>query len=115
MSKEGDDAIVNQILQKCNPKSVAKELIRDLEENAAEAAKKGEHSAFARFITYHKSGYSGKETGLLVDFPNSHKATETLFKMVQEYVTDKEIQLELSNIEFDSGEKNFGIKAKVEW
>ena len=124
LSDDAHGAVEKQILQKCNPQSIAQELIRDLEKSASEAAKKGERRAVAAFDVFcdetvsNFKGTERKEKGPLVDFSDREKMSETLFRMVQKYVTDKNIKLELAIDKYNDSTYKINrkfIRASVEW
>jgi len=131
MSQEGQDGIAKQILEKCDPKKIAQELMSKLEKNATEAAKKGECKAYSHFNIWQKTGrgetnlwisrdkiWKYENNGPLVDFPDREKASKILLTMVQEHVKDKNIQLELRKYDYKD-DNNFEyvqyISASMEW
>lgn len=138
ISSEGQNDIANKILQKCNPQKIAQELVSELQTNANNAAKKGEHEASASFLIWVKSRIGSFRTfegfikyaevttsGPLVSFPDQYQASKLLFNMVKKYVTDNNIQLELEDRDyvrdgsFDGEKGDFlignSIIAKVKW
>ena len=117
MSQEGQKVIENQILRKCNPQEIARELLRELEKKAAEAANKGECSASTRYSIWYESineVSGGLSTGPLVDFSDRDKAAKILLEMVQKHITDENIQIELYPFKYKSVDMN-EILAKIEW
>ena len=132
LSQKGQDDIAKQILQKCNPQSIARELISNLEKNATEAAQRGERKAFKSFTIWSETKYGNyrradgsikygeiEKKGPLVDFPDREKASEILFEMVQECVAYENIQLTLDKNDTDYNNSGYRracyISASVEW
>ena len=115
LSQKWHDDTVKLILQKCAPQEIAQELVSKLQAKATTEAEKGEYEAMACFVFW--SAYEEDNSPLgHFNEDTAKKASEILFKMIQEQVKDKDIQLEL--IVSECLRKNsYGIyiEASVKW
>ena len=138
--------ITDQVLM-CNPQKIAQELMNKLEENATAAVKRGECKSGASLIfwqtehcIYESTRFRHREKrleeikakGPIIGFYNHERreASEILFRMVKEHVTDKNIKLTLKNISnycffvgsdcypkkmFSEGRQGQSIEAYISW
>ena len=137
--------ITNQVL-KCNPKRIAQELMSKLEENATAAVKRGERKSEASLIFWQTEYYiymgirswdsnplleTIKAEGPIISCKYDYrKASEILFSMVKEHITDTNIKLNLEDISdyditwgeprcfysrYSEGRKGQSIKAYINW
>jgi hypothetical protein len=123
ISQDARNDLEGEILQHCDPQQIAMELMDELQVKATEAAEKGVHKAkvdfkiWQEYLVKNLPFYTYTE-GPLYDFSDKYKATELLLNMVRKYVTDKNIQLYLTENDWHEGpEYNIGqwITASVEW
>jgi hypothetical protein len=101
-----------RILDVCNPKQIAKNLIDKLHMNAATAKMKGERKAISGFYFYNEDVLYGESSkiiksdalrkiisktkeGPLVDFDDRDRASELLYSLICEHINDSDIQIEL--------------------
>ena len=133
LSQKGQSEIENQIKQKCSPQIISEKLMNDLEKKVLEATKKGERKAGTSFDIWSVnvthaikdtitgktiSNESHKHSGPLVDFSDRKKVSEVLFRMVKECITDKNIQFDLCESDYESSYSTSNgnyIYAFIEW
>ena len=135
MSQECEDKLSRKILNICNPQKIARLLLKDLEEKVAEAEKQGEHKASSSFLVWSESQLSNTQSfdgstiygkistsGYLNSFSDSserEKASKLLRQMVQEYIQDNNIHLDLSSYSWYGNCYNYDrktwLKVSVEW
>jgi len=106
LSQEGQNNLENKVLEFCNPQEIAKEIMSNLETNAAEKAKEGKHEAKTWFTIWEKYHYHSKmektttvdTRGPLVSCDNKEELSNVLFNMVRKYIDDDNIQLKLETV-----------------
>jgi hypothetical protein len=110
-----------KVLQYCDPKKIAQELIKQLETNAANAAKNGGHIASSDFEiwsnSYHAYGdgdFSCSEFGLFrsFDIDEKNELSIILFHLIEKNISDKNIKLEF---EHSKGDYRNRIIASLSW
>lgn len=103
LSQEGQTEKEKQILQLCNPQQIAEQLMKDLEINATKCAKDGKREATAHFFIWNINwgGYQNSNMKRIEEGPlakiKSDELSKILFSMIQKYITDSNIKLELNN------------------
>jgi hypothetical protein len=113
LSQEGQNNRKNDlektVLQYCDPKKIAQDLLIQLETNAANEAKKGGHSASAYYY------YKQRDFGI-VDYGMYNKInelSEILLEMVKKNVSDNNIKLSFTG--FIRSSENYAIMASLIW
>jgi len=95
--QKGQIDLERKVLQYCDPKKIAQDLVEKLKTNAAYAAKEGRREASSSSIIYYED-YNHPQSNVKSPFGNldrneEWKLSKVLFEMVKKNITDNNIEL----------------------
>ena len=96
-SQEGNERLRKIILEICDPKQIADEVMNKLEKNAEKAAKIGKREASCEYLFWDWidiPSRGAEEKGPLAGLDNRIHLSPILFEMVEEHITNPYVEVE---------------------